>query len=92
LAPDVVFRVDPGPNSPLARGPITGAPAVARQVLARGARFAPLARHARVNGALGLVVGPQERPIAVVGMTVVGGRITSIDLVTDPAKLRHVAS
>ena len=90
LAPDVVFRLDPGPDSPLARGPITGAPAVARQVLARGSRFAPLARHALVNGGLGLVVGPPERPIAVVGMSVVRGRIASIDLVTDPAKLRNV--
>jgi RNA polymerase sigma factor (sigma-70 family) len=92
LAPGVVFRVDPGPGSPLARDPIVGAPAVARQVLARGSRFAPLARQAVVNGGVGLVVGPPERPIAVVGITVVGGRIASIDLVTDPAKLRHVAS
>jgi RNA polymerase sigma-70 factor (ECF subfamily) len=88
LAPDAVFRVDAGPASPLARGPVTGAANVARQVLARGSRFAPLARHAIVNGGVGLVVGPPQRPIAVVGMTVTSGRIASIDLVTDPAKLR----
>jgi RNA polymerase sigma-70 factor, ECF subfamily len=92
LAPDVVFRVDAGPASPLARGPVTGAENVARQVLARGSRFAPLARHAVVNGGVGLVVGPPERPLAVVGMTVTGGRIASIDLVTDPAKLRGAAA
>src|SRR6059036_3236809 len=40
LDPEVVFRVDPGRASPLARPPITGAPAVARQVLSRGSRLA----------------------------------------------------
>src|SRR2546427_2687103 len=36
LDPQVVFRVDAGVASRLARGPITGAPGVARQILARG--------------------------------------------------------
>ena len=53
LDPDVVFRVDAGPDSPLARAPVVGADAVARQVLARGARIAPLARPALVNGMAG---------------------------------------
>src|SRR6476646_3667898 len=46
LDPDVVFRVDAGAASTLARGPITGRDAVARQVLARGTRLASLAQHA----------------------------------------------
>jgi RNA polymerase sigma-70 factor (ECF subfamily) len=90
LDPDVVFRIDPGPRSPLARPPVEGADAVARQVLARGTRFAPLARPALVNGAAGLVVGPPETPFAVVGFTVAGGRIAAIDLIVDPAKLRRL--
>src|SRR5438093_2397604 len=36
LDPEVVFRIDVGPDSPLARPPIEGAEAVARQILARG--------------------------------------------------------
>jgi len=87
LDPDVVFRVDAGPDSPLARGPVVGAEAVARQVLARGTRLAPLARPALVNGLAGALVGSPERPFAVVGFTVAAGRITAIDLVIDRAKL-----
>jgi RNA polymerase sigma factor (sigma-70 family) len=88
LDPQVVFRVDAGVTSRLARGPITGAEPVARQILARGTRLAPLARHAIVNGAAGVVVGPPHNPIAVVGFTVARNRIVEIDLITDPAKLR----
>jgi RNA polymerase sigma-70 factor (ECF subfamily) len=34
------------------------------------------------------VVASGDRPIAVVGFTVAGGRIVEIDLVSDPAKLQ----
>jgi RNA polymerase sigma-70 factor, ECF subfamily len=91
LDPDVVFRVDAGGTSPFARPPITGAAAVATQVLARGSRFAPQARPALVNGTAGLVVGPLRKPFAVVGFSIVQGRILSIDLITDPDKLRGLA-
>jgi RNA polymerase sigma factor (sigma-70 family) len=91
LDPDVVFRVDAGPDERRARTPVRGAAAVARTVLARGARFAPLGRPALVNGMAGIVVGPHARPAAVVGFTVAGGRIVTIDLVTDRAKLRAIA-
>ena len=91
LDPDVVFRVDSGGRGPLARPPITGAREVAQQVLARGSRFAPHARPAIVNGAAGLIVGPGGRLRAVVGFTIVAGRIAAIDLITDPEKLPDVA-
>ena len=91
LDPDVVFRIDAGEASPLARPPITGAAAVAEQILARGTRFAPLARPALVNGAAGAVVGPGPRPFAVAGFTVVHDRLVEIDLVIDPAKLEAIA-
>jgi RNA polymerase sigma factor (sigma-70 family) len=90
LDPDVVFRADAG-IGPLARPPITGAAAVARQVLSRGSRLAPQARPALVNGAAGVIVGPQGRPLAVVGFTVARGRIVAIDLITDREKLRGLA-
>jgi RNA polymerase sigma-70 factor (ECF subfamily) len=86
LDPDVVFRVDQGPTRD--RAPVTGAAAVARRILARGSRFAPFARPAIVNGAAGVVVVPWRRPIAVVGFTVVRGKIAEIDLVADPEKLQ----
>ena len=90
LDPDVVFRADRGPG----REPtsVEGAAAVARQVLARGSRLAPFARPAIVNGAAGVVVAPGRKPIAVVGFTVVGGRIAEIDLIADPAKLRGLGA
>ena len=87
LDPDVVFRIDTGGIAPPARRPVVGAEAVARQLLARGAPFAPLARPAIVNGAAGAVVAPHGKPIAVVGFTVSGGRIVEIDVIADPAKL-----
>jgi RNA polymerase sigma-70 factor (ECF subfamily) len=90
LDPDVVFRVDPGRGSPLARPPIVGADAVAREVVARGSRFAPLGRTALVNGSVGMVVGRAETPFAVAGCTIVGERIVALDLIIDPDKLASV--
>jgi RNA polymerase sigma-70 factor (ECF subfamily) len=87
LDPDVVFRIDFGPNSRQARPDVEGAEAVARQILARGTPFAPLARPAIVNGAAGAIVGLRGKPFAVAGFAVSNGRITEIDIVTDPDKL-----
>jgi RNA polymerase sigma-70 factor (ECF subfamily) len=92
LDPDVVFHHDSGGGVDGAarrgaREPVVGADAVARNALARGRAFVDLARPAVVNGAAGLVIARGDRTIAVVGITVSGGRIAEIDLVTDPAKL-----
>jgi RNA polymerase sigma-70 factor, ECF subfamily len=92
LDPDVVFRADRGQVAVAdARPVVTGAAAVAEQVLARAPRFARFARPAIVNGAAGLVVVPRDRPIAVIGFTVSHDRIVEIDLVADPAKLSPLA-
>jgi RNA polymerase sigma factor (sigma-70 family) len=90
LDPDVVFRIDAGGRGPRAREPVTGAEAVARQVLARGRPFARFARPARVNGRAGVVVAPGGTPMAVVGFTTAGGRIVAIDLIADRDKLRRL--
>ena len=90
LDPDVVFRIDAGGRGPRAREPVTGAEAVARQVLARGRPFARFARPARVNGRAGVVVAPGGTPMAVVGFTTARGRILAIDLITDRNKLRRL--
>jgi RNA polymerase sigma factor (sigma-70 family) len=92
LDPSVVFRADRGALALRAPAVVRGAEDVARQVLSRGARFAPHARPAIVNGAAGLIVMPGGTPIAVIGFSVAGGRILEIDLVADPEKLRGLAS
>jgi RNA polymerase sigma-70 factor (ECF subfamily) len=87
LHPDVVFRADTGIDDLRARGPVSGATAVAERVLSRGRPLAGLARPALVNGGAGLVVGRPDLPIAVVGFTIADGRIVEIDLITDREKL-----
>jgi len=91
LDPDVVFRADAGPGSPLARPPVTGARAVAQQVLATAPRFARLARPVLVNGEAGALFGSEGEPVAVLGFTITGGRIAALDLIADPAKLANLA-
>ncbi len=90
LDPDVIFRLDTGRNHPLARPPIVGAEKVANEVLKRGAPFAPLGRTAIVNGSIGMLVGPPERPFAVAGCTVSGGRVAELDLIVDPEKIARL--
>jgi RNA polymerase sigma-70 factor (ECF subfamily) len=59
---------------------------------ATGGRFAAFARPAIVNGAVGAIVDqPGATPI-VVGFTVANGRIATIDIVGDPAKLAGLAT
>ena len=90
LDPDVVFRMDPGPASPLARPPLAGAGAVAGHVLSTAPRFVNLAQPVLVNGEAGALFGTHDDPVAVIGFTIAGGRIAELNLVADPAKLRHL--
>jgi len=87
LDPDVVLRTDGGGRGPLARPPIAGADAVARQLALTGPRFAALARPLIVNGAAGVVVDRPGEPRVVVAFAVRRGRIVAIDLIGDPAKV-----
>ncbi|HEV7174420.1 MAG TPA: RNA polymerase sigma factor SigJ [Solirubrobacteraceae bacterium] len=87
LDPEVSFKIDAGKGSRFARPPVVGAENVAREVLARGRPFAPFGRPAIVNGAVGVVVGRPERPFAIAGCTIAGGRIVELDLIIDPDKL-----
>jgi hypothetical protein len=92
LDPQTVFRIDVGGDARFARPPVIGAEAVAQEVLDTGRPFAPRARIAIVNGAVGAVVGaPGKRPVAVIGFTVINGRITEIDLVADRSKLESLS-
>jgi RNA polymerase sigma factor (sigma-70 family) len=91
LDPDVVFRLDAGGVPPRARPPVEGAEAVAAQILERGTPLAGFARPAIVNGNVGVVVIPREKPFAVVGFVVADGKIAEIDVIADPAKLRRLS-
>ena len=93
LDPDVVFRADRGRLAFAGSLPVvTGAAAVAEQVLARAPTFARFARPAIVNGAAGLIVVPRDRTIAVLGFAISQGRIVELDLVADPDKQSALTS
>jgi RNA polymerase sigma factor (sigma-70 family) len=91
LDPNVVLRVDRG--RAVAVQEVRGAQAVAEGALA----FSRLAEPARpalvpalVNGTAGMVVTVGGNPDAVLGFTIVGGKIVEIDIVRDPARLAQL--
>jgi RNA polymerase sigma-70 factor, ECF subfamily len=88
LDPNVVMRIDAGRLRPPAE--LRGPREVAAMVLAEGAPRAPFGRPAIVNGAPGVVVARGGHVLAVAAFTTSGGRITSLNLVADPDKLRRV--
>jgi hypothetical protein len=69
---------------------MTGAGAVARQILAQGRPLAPLGRPAVVNGRPGVLVVSRGRLLAAVSFAVSNERIVEIDVVADSAKLRNL--
>jgi RNA polymerase sigma factor (sigma-70 family) len=91
LDPDVIFRLDAGRDSPLARPALRGSEAVAEAIVARGTPFAPLARRALVNGSPGALVERGGHIFAVANIVVRDGRIAEVDIVVDPDKLQHVS-
>lgn len=91
LDPEVVLRIDVGGVGAGAAGELVGGEAVAAELLARGAVFAPFARPALVNGQAGLVTIRDGRVLAAIAFTLVAGRVVEIDIVADPAKLGRVS-
>ena len=87
LDPDVVFRIDPGQRGALAQSTIRGVRAVTEQIVPNAPTFAPLAHHAIVNGAAGLIIGDPDQPQAVCSFVFEDDRIAEMDLVLDPEKL-----
>src|SRR5687767_12648905 len=88
LDPDVVLRIDGGPNAPrpFSRPPLVGAEAVARGASEfRGA--AGRVEPGTVNGGPGMLVRFPARSL-VAAFTVANGLIVRIDIIADPAKLR----
>jgi RNA polymerase sigma factor (sigma-70 family) len=91
LHPDVVLRADFGARRPAAPRVVRGAAAVAGQAVL-GALPASQLHPALVNGAAGAVVTVGGRPFAVLGFTVVEGRIVEIDAIADPDRVRRIAA
>jgi RNA polymerase sigma-70 factor, ECF subfamily len=88
LDPNVVVRIDGGPNAPrpFSRAPLVGAEAVARAT--KGLQGGAIqVEPAIVNGAAGLIVRSPARSL-VAAFIVAHGRIVEIDIVADPDKLR----
>ncbi|RLU76983.1 RNA polymerase sigma-70 factor [Streptomyces griseocarneus] len=94
LDPDVTWCSDGGGKVTAARRPVVGSDKVARfvQGVARGLDPATMRVVLReVNGAPGLVFSdPEGGRLMVLGFTVHDGRITEVDLVANPDKLRHL--
>ncbi|KOX35411.1 RNA polymerase sigma 70 [Saccharothrix sp. NRRL B-16348] len=85
LDPDVVLRSDAGTGSRFTVT-LSGARTVAGRAVTFG-QLSPFARPALVNGAAGVVVVADGRPLSVMGFIVAGGRIVAIDVLADSARL-----
>jgi RNA polymerase sigma-70 factor (ECF subfamily) len=91
LDPDVVWTADGGGRAIASRRPIRGAGRVARGWIAL--RRKPVIEPAtpiELNGQLGLLIAGRDGDRSVVSFLVDGGRITRIDVVRNPEKLRRV--
>jgi RNA polymerase sigma-70 factor (ECF subfamily) len=89
LDPDVVLRADRAAGPAGAPRRVSGAAVVAGQALSFSARTR-FAHPALVNGAAGIAVIPHGRLFAVLGFTVAHGRITAVDVIADPGRLRKL--
>jgi RNA polymerase sigma-70 factor, ECF subfamily len=88
LAPDVVRRADAVLLAPGRAAELRGAGAVAREMVAFGAR-SRYAEPALVNGTVGAVVAPHGRLLLVIAVTVAGDRVAGYELIADPVRLRQ---
>src|SRR5262245_23085796 len=87
LDPDVVLRVDVGPEGESTE--VRGARVVASQAVAFGG-IGLLVRPALINGVAGAVSTLDGEPFSVGALTVRGGKIVEIDILADPARLRQL--
>jgi RNA polymerase sigma-70 factor (ECF subfamily) len=89
LHPDVVLRSDGGTARPRMTMRLHGADRVSRQAIT-SSRLSPFVRPALINGAAGVVVAANGRPMFVMAFTVTGGRIAAIEVLADPDRLSHL--
>jgi RNA polymerase sigma factor (sigma-70 family) len=96
LDPEVVLRADRSSVAAATASAAKGAPALAAEL--RGAEAvagafrgkAQGAQPALVDGALGAVYAPGGRPRSVFTVTITGGRITAIEVVSDPTRIAEL--
>ena len=84
LDPDLVVRTDIVPSG--APAETRGAAVWAKQAVAFG-HLAQLVRPALVNGAIGVVMAPQERLSRALTFKIANGKITEIEVIGDQARL-----
>jgi RNA polymerase sigma-70 factor (ECF subfamily) len=90
LDPEVVWTSDGGGHVVAARKPLRGAARVARAWVALGRRAPQEPSEISLNGRLGLVLPGTDGEHAALSFVVEHGRITRIDAVRNPEKLRRL--
>jgi RNA polymerase sigma-70 factor (ECF subfamily) len=90
LDPDVVWTSDGGGRATAARKPLRGGARVARAWVALSHRSAHEPIEINLNGRLGLIVPGGDGHRAALSFVVSDGRITRIDAVRNPEKLRRL--
>ena len=89
LDPDVVLRADAG-GGPLGPSVLLHG---AREFIAQSQRFRSLGRFAHkvlVNGGPGFLIVRDGQPLAVLAVTIEGDRVTEMDILADPDRLRRL--
>ena len=89
LDPDVVRRADRFALTAEAATELRGAAAVMNEALAY-TQAARIARPVLVDDSVGFVVAPRGRPRFAIRCTVRKGKITEMDVIADPARLRQM--
>ncbi len=87
LAPDVERRADPIALPPGAPAVLRGAREVAAQARMLSPQRARYAEPALVNGAVGAIMAPGGRLAVALAFTFADGRLTSYEVIADPARL-----
>ena len=90
LDPDVVWTSDGGGRATAARKPLRGGARVARAWVALGRKSAHEPIEIKLNGRLGLVLPSGDGHRAALSLVVSDGRITRIDAIRNPEKLRRL--
>src|ERR687890_748869 len=87
LDPDIVERVDTGSGTIVE---VRGAHNVARRAMAASQRDGLVGRPALINGSAGWVSVLDGELYAIAALNVHNGRITTMDILLDPARLAHL--
>ena len=90
LDPDVVWTSDGGGRATAARKPVRGGARVARAWAAIGRKSTHEPIEIELNGQLGLVLSSGDGHRTALTFVVGDGRITRIDAIRNPEKLRHL--